>query len=212
MLVVVSLAARDATSAISFLIPAIDTVSIGEARWTCWRSANALQRCPPTIDFDDASFVAHATAGVLSQKMPTWACVRLNGLICSSTNQASSTPAISKSDMEIVPFLFLEETKFFWISKGHCILHTVGAIFIVPFTQTPPTPYFDASTYARSHGKSAVSSSTDVGRDEITLSRTIQLHSACLIAGVIVIVSLSPCMALLTGDSSPRPLGSPMQA
>ena len=113
MLVDVSFAARDATSAMSFLIPAIDTVSSGDARWTCCRSASALQRCPPTVDFDEDSLVAQATAGVLSQKMPMWECLRLNGLICSSTSQASSTPAISRSEIDIFPFLLFEETRLF---------------------------------------------------------------------------------------------------
>ena len=69
--VAVFFAALEATSAISFLIPAMDTVSNGEAWCTCWRTARARHRCPPMTDFDEASFVAHATAGVLSQKMPT---------------------------------------------------------------------------------------------------------------------------------------------
>ena len=82
----------------------------------------------------------------------------------------------------------------------------------MPFIQTPPTPYLEASTYASSQGKAAVSSSTDVGLEEINFSRIIQSHSACLIGGVIAMLSLSPCIALLTGDKRPRPLGRPMHA
>jgi hypothetical protein len=126
ILAAVFFAARDATSAMSLFIPAMDTVSKGEERCTCCRNASARQRCPPSFDFEDASLVAHATAGVLSQKIPTFECCKCVGTMFSSTSHASRTPAISKSEMEIVPFLLLADTKFCCMSFGHNIRHTVG--------------------------------------------------------------------------------------
>jgi hypothetical protein len=205
-------AALEATSAMSFFIPAIETVRIGDAWCTCWRSARALHRCPPTVDFDEASFVAHATAGVLSQKMPTCACLRCVGLMFSSTIQAKTTPAISRSAMASVPFLLLDVVRFCFISSGHSRRHTVGCIWREPFIHTPPTPCLDASTYAMNHGRSGVNSSTDVGREDILCNRCIQSDIVCLRAGVMGIVSLPPFIALLIGERRPRPPGNPKHA
>jgi hypothetical protein len=119
LLVDASFEARDATSAMSLLIPAMDIVSNGEARCTCCRKARALHRWLPALERDDASRVAHATAGVLSHRMPTWECWSDVGLIASSTSHPSNTPAISRSEIEIVPLLLAEETNFVEISSGH---------------------------------------------------------------------------------------------
>jgi hypothetical protein len=112
--------ARDATSAISFLIPAIEIVSIGEVLCMCWRSASAWHRCPPMGELDEAtSLVAQATAGVLSQKIPTCECCRQIGLMFSRTSQARKTPAISRFEIFIGLHLFAAETRFALISAGH---------------------------------------------------------------------------------------------
>ena len=106
MLAAVFFDALDAMSAMSLFIPAIDTVRSGDERCTCCRRANALHRCPPIFDLEEANLVAQATAGVLSQKMPTCECCSDVGAMFSKTSQASKTPAISKSEMDMVPFLF----------------------------------------------------------------------------------------------------------
>ena len=191
----VCLAAREATSAMSFLMPAMDTVRIGDAWCTCWRNARALHKWPPIIDFEEANLVAHATAGVLSQKMPTCACLRCIGLMFSNTIQASVTPPISRSAMARFPFLLLDVTRLSLISWGHSSRHTVGCMCIVPFIHTPPTPCFDASTYAMNHGTPGVSSRTEVGRDDMRLSKKTQSDRACFIAGVMLIMTFVPCIA-----------------
>jgi hypothetical protein len=89
MFVAVFFAALEATSAMSLLTPAIEIVSSGDDLCTCCLIASARQRCPPIFDFDVANLVAHATAGVLSQNIPTWECVRFVGRFA----QGPSMPA-----------------------------------------------------------------------------------------------------------------------
>jgi hypothetical protein len=159
--------ALDATSAMSFFIPAMEMVKIGEALCACCLSARARHKCPPIADFDDDNRVAQATAGVLSQKMPTCECFRHTGLMFSRTSQASRTPAISRFEMLTCPVLLVAETSCCLISSGHVMRHTVGLICLSPLIHTPPTPCLEASTYAMYHGVLPVSSRTDVGLDEI---------------------------------------------
>ena len=123
-----NLAALDATSAMSLSTPAIEMVSSGEALWTCCRSASARHRWLPAVDLADDSLVAHDTAGVLSHKIPTCACVRGTGLMFSSTSQPSKTPAISRSEIGIVPLRLEAETNLSCISFGHSCFHTVASI------------------------------------------------------------------------------------
>ena len=156
--------------------------------------------------------MAQATAGVLSQNIPTWECCSGIGLMSSSTSHPSKTPAISKSEIEIVPFLLLEETKRALIASGHCMRHTVALISLVPLIHTPPTPYLEASTYPMNHGNAAISSKTEVGLVDIRCIKVTQSKSACLTAGVILITSVVLLSVLLSGDRRPRPVGSPMQA
>ena len=51
--------------------PAMCVVSSGAAWHARWRTAKARMRRPAIVDRLDASFVAHATAGVLSQNRAT---------------------------------------------------------------------------------------------------------------------------------------------
>lgn len=156
--------------------------------------------------------MAHATAGVLSQNIPTCECCRQIGLMFSRTSQARKTPAISRFEILIGPHLFAAETRFALMSAGHSYRHTVGWMCLVPFIHTPPTPNLDASTYAMNHGVSPVISSTDVGLDDMRCNRTTQSRSACWSDGVSCMMSLVPFIALLNGDMRPLPLGRPMHA
>ena len=135
-----------AWSAMILRTPAMDTVRHGDERWVCCLRARTLRRCPATTDFEDWSLLLHETAGVLSQKIPTVENCSDFGAICSKTSHARSTPAISRSELVIVPFGFEKETMLFVMSAGHCIRHTYGLIMFVPLIHTPPTPDPAAST------------------------------------------------------------------
>jgi hypothetical protein len=171
---------RDAMSAMVLSIPAMDTHSSGLVRCRCCRSANARSRCPAITDLDEWRRAHHATVGVLSQNSPTWQCWRLIGATHSSTSQARSSPAISRSEFVIVPFGLLEDTTFLVMSGGKAIRHTIGLMCVVPLNHTPPAPKAHASTYPTKFGVPGHSSSTDVGREPMSLVSVIQSRSACL--------------------------------
>ena len=118
----------------------------GAAWWVCNLNASARRRCPAIVDVAVLFFWVQLTAASLSQWMPMCLCCSTVGVIFSRTSQANSIPAVSMSLIDIVPCGFVFDTKFAWISAGHCTRHTVGWIFDVPGVHTPPTPVPDAST------------------------------------------------------------------
>jgi hypothetical protein len=117
---------RDAMSAMLLLLPLIDTVRRGDVWCRCWRKARARSKCPAVFDEDEFSLFAHATVGVLSLYIPTCANFKEQGAMCSSTSHCSSTPAISRSEFVISPFLFLKETRRWLMSLGKASRHAKG--------------------------------------------------------------------------------------
>ena len=76
------------------------------------------------IDFEEVRRFAHATVGVLSQYIPMLACLRDVGAIDSRTSQVSSSPAISRSLIVIVPLGLESEMNNCCMSSGHSRRHT----------------------------------------------------------------------------------------
>ena len=136
---------REATSAILFASPAMEVHRRGEVRCRCCRRARARSMDCASFDFLEWSLYDHWTVDLLSQKMPTWQCSRLC-MCCSRMSQCSSTPAISRSFIVILPLGFVAETKLSTMSGGHFMRHTIGLICLRPLIQTPPTPVLQAST------------------------------------------------------------------
>jgi hypothetical protein len=73
----------DATSAIRFLTPAMETEIRGEASLAWMRMANARARRPATADLDELSLFVQLTVGVLSHHATMWTC--FSATKCSST-------------------------------------------------------------------------------------------------------------------------------
>ena len=117
---------RDATSAISFSSPAIETESSGDAFRALCLIARARRSLPATMECFDAKRFAHETVGVLSQYIATCEYCR-SVTKYSNTNQCSTKPANSKSEFVISPVGFLSETSRFLISSGKLTLHTTGS-------------------------------------------------------------------------------------
>ena len=191
--------------------PAIDDVSNGVERCVCWRRARALRRWPAMMDLDALSLVAQATVGVLSQNKAMCLCFKVVGAICSRTSHASRSPAISKSEFEMVPFL-LAFIMVALISAGHSSLHTVGSRGVVPPSHTPPAPVLQASTYPIKFGSPGFNSRTDVGLEAKALISVDQSLSACCSCGFRCIVSGVFISAWFIGEKSPLPLGMPKEA
>jgi hypothetical protein len=74
---------REATSAIRFLMPAMEMEIRGEASLACMRIANARARRPATADLEELSLFVQLTVGVLSHHAATWTC--FSSTKCSST-------------------------------------------------------------------------------------------------------------------------------
>ena len=66
--------ARDATSAIVLLLPAMESISIGAAWFTFCRNANARRSRPAVFDRLELIRCVQYTVGVLSQYMPAVLC------------------------------------------------------------------------------------------------------------------------------------------
>jgi hypothetical protein len=124
----------------------METVRQGDDLCTCCLNASTRSKCPAMTDLEDCKRLLQATAGVLSQKIPTVEYCNDSGAICSMTSQAISTPAISRSELVTEPFGFDVDIMLDVISAGHCFLNTVGGMYLVPLSHTPPTPEPEAST------------------------------------------------------------------
>ena len=133
------------------------------------------------------------------------------GAIFSRTSQARSSPAISRSEFDIDPFL-LTLLILFCMSCGHFKRHTVGWSCVDPPNQTPPAPVLHASTYPMKCGSPGFSSRTEVGLEDSALIKVDQSCNACLSCLLIVITDGSPISAWLMGENKPLPLGMPNAA
>ena len=109
---------RDGTSAMSFNTPAMPSEWRGDALLTCIRMLSTRNRCDAMSDEELLSLYVHCTADALSQKIATERCLRDVGVMCSSTSQCKSIPAISKSLMVISPDGLDALTKLSTMSVG----------------------------------------------------------------------------------------------
>ena len=96
----------DAISAILLFSPWMPTVNRGDDLCTCCLIAMALSSCPAIGDEVLFILFAHDTVAALSQCIPMCACLSDIGVILSSISHANSSPASSRSFMDIVPFGF----------------------------------------------------------------------------------------------------------
>ena len=59
---------------------------------------------------------------------------------------------ISRSEIEILPFISFDDTIRKVISSGSSILHTIGYLIPGPDTKTPPIPYVQVSYFSMNPG------------------------------------------------------------
>ena len=101
---------RGFTSATSFLSLEIFCVRSGAAHRWCRQRQRKQRSFAATIDFAELSLFAHATAAVLSQKMPTWQKASAFSKY-SRTSHERMMPASSRSLIVMVPVGVLKVTK-----------------------------------------------------------------------------------------------------
>jgi hypothetical protein len=111
----------------------------GEQRSSCRRSASARSSCMAIVDCRDAIRSTQCTVGELSLNSATWAPVS-SGHVASIVSQSSISPAISRSELVMVPLGLCWETRAAETSGGHCRRKTVGTIDLFSPMMIPPTP------------------------------------------------------------------------
>ena len=126
------------------------------------RNAIACTNCSATFDCFDASLFIHPIDGVLSPINAIVFSVR-SPPTPSTTNHAITIPAISRSELEILPPGLSADLTSNVTSFGHCHLKTVGTHLEFSPNTTPPTPWLDASTIPTKSGHLLVSSRHLVG-------------------------------------------------
>ena len=135
---------REAMSAISFAIPAMDWMMSGEALFARRRMDNAATIRCATFDLVDLSLLVQPTVGVLSDHAAMCSCLS-ESTICSRTNQCRRRAAISRSEFVIPPVGFAAEQNSSCTVVGHSMRQTVGCRYLVPLNHTPPAPLLAAS-------------------------------------------------------------------
>ena len=128
---------RDALSTWILHEPFMWAVATGEDWATYYLIASALNNLPASNDFDD-NFVAQATVGVLSLKIPTD--LNLTETQYSKTIKCKRWATISSSEIAISPLRFVEDTRRHVISSGSSNRHTIGLVIPGPDNHTPPRP------------------------------------------------------------------------
>ena len=195
----------------SFSFPATCTMLSGAACEIRRRSASALTSLAAIFDFGDI-FDAHDTEGVLSQWRSSVRC--LVTATPSQTNHWSNTPAISRSELVMVPLGFLSDTTLSVMSCGHCSLHTMLWNDPARHIKTPPAPSAEASVYATHDGVCGTNSNTCVGRVAIDRSSVAQSRNDLFITPAVPVYTHFGLVASirLKGAQRPLPAGSPMAA
>ena len=152
----------EGTSEIKLRLPSMWSVVRGQVLLVLIRRASACTKCSAISDLREASRFVHPTAGELSLNSATrFSC---NGWHTASiTNHRMRTPAISKSELVIVPLGFENDRTLSVTSFGHSQQKTVGMHGDVSPTTTPPTPWLDASTIPMKSGHPETSSLHHVG-------------------------------------------------
>ena len=111
---------------------------------TCMRVAKALRILEAIGDVLVRNLYIHDTAEILSHQMATLVCVR-SSTACSSAIQCMNIPISSRSDIEMLPFGFVDEDNSSRIDWGHSKYQTKGGRLFLPENHTPPTPHLEAS-------------------------------------------------------------------
>ena len=109
------------------------------------RLARIRKSSPAGNDLFEAILSIHATEGLLSlsSTMCLW---RSSGATCSIMSHKNTRPAISRSELVIVPSGFASVCSCRRTSSGHSNRNTDGTTSSVKPKMTPPTPSPDAST------------------------------------------------------------------
>lgn len=130
---------RDGMSVIALWIPGMCNGVSGELLIICRRRARARSSCIANGDVLAARRSTQCTVGELSLNSATCA-PSSEGQTSSITIQRRRSPASSKSELLMVPFLFCVETRERVMSSGHCSRKTVGVTSRFSPTIIPPTP------------------------------------------------------------------------
>ena len=145
---------RDGISASALSSPAMCKVVRGETRLRWMRNASARTNCIARTECFAASRCTQWTVGELSLKSATWLCA--SGWHMSSIiSHSIRSPAISRSELVIIPFGFVADTMLRETSSGHFRRNTVGVTGMFSPTMTPPNPWPDASVMPMKSGHSA---------------------------------------------------------
>jgi hypothetical protein len=121
---------REATSAMSFRQPWMETVTSGEAWLTLIRIMRARTRRWPMRERLEVMRRAQLTVDVLSHHAATCSCLRRTSI--SNTRYWRRRPAISRSLMVISPPGLDRETRRAVMSAGHASRQTTGCRFLEP--------------------------------------------------------------------------------
>ena len=136
---------RDGISAIRLCTPGICRGVKGHASLALIRYASALKSLLAGVERLDAILSIHPTDGLLSLSMRT--CLWRRSLTtCSITSHNSTRPAISRSELVMVPPGLSSVWSWAFMLSGHSTLNTVGTHAVVIPNTTPPAPSFDALT------------------------------------------------------------------
>ena len=135
---------RDGISGIALRDPAMCMGVSGDTPTCFIRSASARSNWPAMSDPRAAIRRTQQTVGELSLNKPTCDSRRW-GHTSSITSHRMSKPAISKSELVMLPFGLRTETKSAEMSGSYWSRNTVGVQALASPMMTPPTPCFDAS-------------------------------------------------------------------
>lgn len=192
----------------SFRSPAMPMTSSGAEWHICWRSARARSRCPATNE-RAVNLTVQLTVDELSHCSPAWRCWR-DGTRCSRASHPRSTPAISRSFIEISPFSNALTTSGEKSTDQNTYLYVLSANGRI---QTPPAPYLQASVYPCRCGSLGTNCATFIGWFAISLKSHRKSAKVSLISFERVIYPFfSFAMACQIVVNKPRPPGIPMDA
>ena len=150
----------------------------GHALLAFMRIASACTNCSATRDCLDANLSIQLIDGVLSPSSDIDFSFK-SPPTSSITIHANSIPAISRSELVILPLGFVRDFTSFVMSSGHCHRKTVGIHLDPSPNTTPPTPWLDASTMPTKSGQPLVSSRQRVGSLNDSRSRVLHALIAC---------------------------------
>ncbi len=111
----------------------------------------------------DAIRCTQITVGILLLNSTTCFSLR-SPQTCSITSQRMTSPASSRSELVIIPFVLATNTMSAVMPGGHWMRNTVGGHSDSSPNITPPTPWLNASTTPTKLGYPAINLQHHVGR------------------------------------------------